>query len=66
MTGGGGKLADYRALAPRGSVHLMLRIAERLRGRRIVQVSASRYGLAAWVTGPGSDAPIQATGGWLR
>ena len=40
----GGKLDDYRAVAPRGSVDFMLRIAERLRGRRIVQVSASRYG----------------------
>ena len=40
----GGKLDDYRAVAPRGSVDVMLRIAERLRGRRIVQVSASRYG----------------------
>lgn len=44
MNGVGGKLDDYRAVAPRGSVDFMLRIAERLRGRRIVQVSASRYG----------------------
>ena len=44
MNGRGGKLDDYRAVAPRGSVDFMLRIAERLRGRRIVQVSASRYG----------------------
>ena len=44
MNGVGRKLDDYRAVAPRGSVDFMLRIAERLRGRRIVQVSASRYG----------------------
>jgi trehalose synthase len=44
VNGVGGKLDDYRAVAPRGSVDFMLRIAERLRGRRIVQVSASRYG----------------------
>ena len=44
MNGGGGKLDDDRAVAPRGSVDFMLRIAERLRGRRIVQVSPSRYG----------------------
>ncbi|HEX9420178.1 MAG TPA: glycosyltransferase, partial [Methylomirabilota bacterium] len=41
---GGGKLDDYRAVAPRGSVDFMLRIAERLQGRHIVQVSMSRYG----------------------
>jgi trehalose synthase len=44
---GMGKLDDYRAVAPRGSVDFMLRIAERLRGRRVVQVSVSRYGGAA-------------------
>ena len=44
MNGMGGKLDDYRAVAPRGSVDFMLRIAERLRGRRIVQVTVSRYG----------------------
>ncbi|HEX9419916.1 MAG TPA: hypothetical protein VGA81_12745, partial [Methylomirabilota bacterium] len=43
----GAKLDDYRAVAPRGSVDFMLRIADRLRGRRIVQVSVSRYGAAA-------------------
>ena len=47
MNGVGGKLDDYRAVAPRGSVDFMLRIAERLRGRRVVQVSVSRYGGAA-------------------
>ena len=43
----GAKLDDYRAVAPRGSVDFMLRIADRLRGRRIAQVSVSRYGAAA-------------------
>ncbi|MBI2526431.1 MAG: glycosyltransferase [Candidatus Rokubacteria bacterium] len=38
------KLDDYRAVAPRGSVDFLLRIAERLRGRRLVEVSESRYG----------------------
>ncbi|HET7874450.1 MAG TPA: glycosyltransferase [Methylomirabilota bacterium] len=37
------KLDDYRAVAPRGSVDFLLRIAERLRGRRMVQVTVSRY-----------------------
>jgi hypothetical protein len=27
--------------------------------------SASRYGMAIWVTEPGNPAPLQATGGWL-
>jgi trehalose synthase len=44
VNGIGGKLDDYRAVAPRGSVDFMLRIAERLQGRHIVQVSVSRYG----------------------
>ncbi len=47
MNGLGVKLDDYRAVAPRGSVDFMLRIAERLKGRRVVQVSVSRYGGAA-------------------
>ena len=37
------KLDDYREVAPRGAVDLLLRIGERLRGRRLVHVSASRY-----------------------
>ena len=47
MNGLGVKLDDYRAVAPRGSVDFMLRIAERLKGRRVVQVSVSRYGGSA-------------------
>lgn len=38
------KLDDYRQVAPRGTVDFLLRIGERLRGRRLVHVSASRYG----------------------
>jgi trehalose synthase len=38
-----GKLDDYREVAPRGAVDFLLRIGERLRGRRIVHVSGSRY-----------------------
>jgi trehalose synthase len=37
-------LDDYRQVAPRGTVDLLRRIGERLRGRRLVHVSASRYG----------------------
>ncbi len=38
------KLDDYREVAPRGTVDFLLRIGERLRGRRLILVSASRYG----------------------
>jgi trehalose synthase len=38
------KLDDYRQVAPRGAVDILMRIGERLRGRRFVHVSASRYG----------------------
>ncbi len=38
------KLDDYREVAPRGTVDFLMRIAERLRGRRMVHVSTSRYG----------------------
>ena len=37
------KLDDYRAVAPRGAVDFLLRIGERLRGRRLVHVTGSRY-----------------------
>lgn len=37
------KLDDYRTVAPRGAVDFLVRIGERLRGRRLVHVSASRY-----------------------
>ncbi len=38
------KLDDYRAVAPRGAVDFLVRMGGRLRGRRFVHVSASRYG----------------------
>jgi len=38
------KLDDYRAVAPRGAVDFLVRMSDRLRGRRFVHVSASRYG----------------------
>jgi trehalose synthase len=37
------RLDDYRQVAPRGAVDLLLRLGERLRGRSLVHVSASRY-----------------------
>jgi len=37
-------LDDYRAVAPRGAVDFVLRLAETVRGRRLVHVTASRYG----------------------
>lgn len=38
------RLEAYRDVAPRGTLELLLRLAERLRGRRFVHVNASRYG----------------------
>ncbi|HSB68582.1 MAG TPA: glycosyltransferase [Candidatus Methylomirabilis sp.] len=38
------RLEDYRDVAPRGSIDLLLRLAERLKGRRFVHVNASRFG----------------------
>jgi trehalose synthase len=43
------KLDDYRQVAPRGAVDILMRIAERLRGRRLVHVTASRYEAIAGV-----------------
>ena len=37
-------LEDYRAVAPRGAVDFVVRLAETVRGRRLVHVTASRYG----------------------
>jgi hypothetical protein len=36
------KLDDYQQVAPRGAVDILIRIGERLRGKRFVHVSASR------------------------
>jgi trehalose synthase len=38
------RLDDYREVAPQGTIDLLARLAERLRGRRFVHVNASRYG----------------------
>jgi trehalose synthase len=37
-------LADYREIAPKGTVDFIGRLAERVKGRRLVSVSATRYG----------------------
>jgi trehalose synthase len=39
-----GRLEEYREVAPRGTLELLARLAERLRGRRFVHVNAGRYG----------------------
>ena len=38
------RLEEYREVAPLGTLELLARLAERLRGRRFVHVNASRYG----------------------
>lgn len=38
------RLDAYRDVAPRGTLELLARLAERLRGRRFVHVNAGRYG----------------------
>jgi trehalose synthase len=38
------RLEDYREIAPRGSIELLLRLAERVRGRRFLHINAGRYG----------------------
>lgn len=38
------RLEDYREVAPKGTIDLLLRLGERLRGRRFLHVNASRYG----------------------
>jgi trehalose synthase len=40
----GPRLEDYRDVAPHGAIDLLVKLAERLRGRRFVHVNASRYG----------------------
>jgi trehalose synthase len=37
-------LDDYRTVAPRGAVEFVMRLAETVRGRHLVHVTASRYG----------------------
>jgi trehalose synthase len=38
------RLEDYREVAPRGTIELLLRLAERLKGRRFLHVNGSRFG----------------------
>ncbi len=38
------RLEDYREVAPKGTLELVLRLAERLQGRRVLHVNASRFG----------------------
>ncbi len=38
------RLEEYREIAPKGAIDLLLRLAERLRGRRFLHVNLSRYG----------------------
>jgi trehalose synthase len=40
----GPRLEEYREVAPRGAIDLLLKLAERLQGRRFVHVNAGRYG----------------------
>lgn len=37
-------IADYREIAPKGTVDFLTRMAERVKGRRFLHVSATRYG----------------------
>jgi trehalose synthase len=41
------KIEDYREVTPQGTVDLLLRLAERVRGRRFLHVSSTRYGAGA-------------------
>lgn len=52
------KIEDYREVAPRGMVDLILHLAERVHGRRLVHVSAGRYGGAGEI--PQRIVPIMA------
>jgi len=40
----GARLEDYRDIAPRGTLDLLRRLADRLRGRRFLHLNASRFG----------------------
>jgi trehalose synthase len=45
-----GRLDAYREVAPRGTIELLVRLAERLRGRRFLHVNASRFGAGSPAT----------------
>src|SRR5574341_72597 len=38
------RLEEYREVAPKGTIDLLLRLAESLKGRRFLHVNAGRYG----------------------
>lgn len=38
------RLEEYREISPRGTIDLLFRLADRVRGRRFVHVNAGRYG----------------------
>jgi hypothetical protein len=37
---------DYRRVAPPGAVDMLLRLAERVRGKRLLHLSGGRFGAA--------------------
>jgi trehalose synthase len=41
------RLEDYRAVAPRGAVDIILKLAERVAGKRVLHVTAGRFGAGA-------------------
>jgi trehalose synthase len=63
---------DYRRVAPPGAVDIILRLAEKVRGRRFLNVSGGRFGggaaeilqaLVPMLNDLGVDAPWEITGG---
>jgi trehalose synthase len=66
------KIDDYRAVAPPGTVDIILRLAERVQGRRFLHVSGGRFGggaaemlrtIVPILTDLGLDASWEITGG---
>jgi trehalose synthase len=66
------RMDDYRAVAPRGAIDIILRLADRLAGVRVLHVSAGRFGggaaemlatLVPLMTDVGVDASWEITGG---
>jgi trehalose synthase len=66
------RLDDYRAVAPRGAIDIILRLAERLARRRMVHVTAGRFGggaaemlttIVPLLTDLGLEASWEITGG---
>ena len=66
------KIDDYRAVAPPGTVDIILKLAERVQGRRFLHVSGGRFGggaaemlrtIVPILTDLGLDAGWEITGG---